>query len=99
MRVPMLNHTDTRRRVARGPIVYDAAPGEVVEAYPMDVGRLSTRGFVRLDAFESEDPTPPTLDDLTMDELRARLPEDVEVPAKIRKHELVELVRAQAQEV
>lgn len=89
MRVPMVNHTDTPRRVTRGPIVYAADPGEVVLAYPMDVGRLSTRGFARVDQDSEES----TLDDHTIPELRAMLPEDAEVPAKIRKPELVELVR------
>lgn len=97
--VPMVNHTDARRRVARGPVVYDAEPGEVIDAYPMDVGRLSARGFARTDRQESAPPAGDTeestdpLEGLTMDEIRELLPDDVEVPSKITRAELVELAR------
>lgn len=79
--VPMRNDQDVAKTVRRGPIRYDADPGEIIEVYRFDVPRLAAAGFSRVEEEISSDETPDDLDDLTVDQLRD-LARDAEIEGR-----------------
>jgi hypothetical protein len=58
--IPMINRTDVVKTVRRGPKFYQAAPGQQIDVYRIDVGFMLTAGFRRAEADEVEaDPVTP----------------------------------------
>lgn len=90
--------TDVARQVRRGPRLYTADAGDVIDVHPLDVDRLTAAGFELVEEESSSEPGQ-SLEDRTVEELR-ELARDVDLEGRssMSKAELVSALSTQTEQ-